>query len=576
MNTDIRGKGFGRLSKYMRPYRLEFIFIILVIVFLIFSEIANGWFFKAFFDNIVAMNLRKVYIVFIIGLVINLFMSICYYLRMVLITNFSEKIGIDLKKQLFEHIAKLPISYFNKSHSGDLISRLLNDTNEAKNGISSNLVQLIYGPLLSISVLIYMFIVNWKLAIVCASISPLTFITGKILGKLISINSKKLQETLGEVSSYCQDIINGITEIKCYKVEKVFISKFCAIADESLNCATMNNKLKSRMNGISNFVGFLAYAVVWGVGGYLSVKKQMSVGDLLVFTRLLDRLINPFSAFMNSWASFKHSISAADRVFEVLDIEPESAVQIEKKGKDILEKYDIEIKNLHFGYDGNEVFKDFSLKIREKEKFAIVGPSGSGKSTLLKLFLRLYELDDSYIKIGGLPIRNIDRKVLASLISYIPQSGFIFKGSIKDNIIFGREDISDEDVINASKIANAHHFISKFDRGYDTDVGEHGSKLSDGQKQRIIIARAIIKNAPILLMDEATSSLDSESESLIAEAMKTVIRDRTTIIVAHKLLTISDCDKIGVIKEGNLIEKGTHKELMELDGYYKKLYELQF
>lgn len=571
-----RGKGtFIRLIQFCKPYKIEFFVITFIIIFLIFSEIANGWFFKEFFDNITDKNFKATIYVFIIGVVINVLMSLCYYLRLRLVNNLAEKVGCDLKRNLFNHIVKLPVEIINGIHSGDLVSRVNNDVNEARNGISLNLVPLVYGPLLSFSVLIYMFCVNWKLATICTVISPITFFTGKVISKPIKENSKRVQETASDIGMFMQETVGGIVEIKSYNIEENIIIRFKNIINNNLNYGLKNNKLKSLMYGISNFIGFFNYAVIWSVGGYLAITGQMSAGELLVFTRLLDRVMNPFSTFMTSWVNFKYSLVAADRIFEILDLPEEknlcSLEEVNTYENNIL------IQKLTFGYSKDAyVIKGLDMKVNNSMRVGIVGESGCGKSTLLKLILGLYEAESGIIKINDRLVNDLNRRELSRLIAYIPQNGFLFNGTIKENILVGRENASNEEIIEAAKIAHAHNFICNLKKGYDTNIGENAGKLSGGEKQRIVLARAILKNSPIMIMDEATSALDAETEKNIIKSIKTNLKEKTIIIVSHRLLTLTDCDTIFVMKDGQVIDYGEHYDLLKESSYYKELFNSQF
>lgn len=582
--THSQENRFFRLIRYVRPYAFSFGLIIIFVFILVAAELANGWFFKEFINSIISKNFRACVIVFLIGLIINLIMSVCFYMRGLLVGNVSEKVGIDLKKELFQNILELPLAYFSDVHSGDLGSRLSNDVNLAKRGLGDNLVKLFSSPLLALAVLCYMFYVNWKLALVCACVSPLMFFAGKILGKLIRANGRSLQHSLGEANAFSQDAINGMLEIKGHKIESAILIKYTNICKTILRQALINNKLNSAMGGIANYIGFATYATLWGYGGFLAFAGKISVGDLMLFTRLLDRLLNPFTSLASSWADFQHSLAAAGRIFEIIDVRqhlrtaeraafPETAVndsQISEGGAPI------EFNNVDFSYGDEKTLSGFSLELRPLEKFAIVGPSGSGKTTVLKLLMGFYKPQTGEILINNVNFEYIGEKNLSDLISFMPQEGFIFKGTIRDNIVFGKKNISEEQVIHAAKTAHAHDFIETFANKYDTDVGEHGLKLSVGQKQRIIIARTVLKDSPILLMDEPTSSLDSESENIITNAINNLTRNKTSIVIAHRLSTILSADRIGVLKDGRIIELGNHNELMGMDGYYKKLYNLQF
>lgn len=343
---------FYRLIRYSKKYLGILITLILLMLFLVFAELANGWFFKEFIDNLVKHDMDMVIIVFLIGLGVNIFMSFALYLRELFTDKFGEKIGNDLREDLFAHIIHLPMSSLDKYHSGGLISLLLNDINLAKLAIGYNLLHLISSPLLAFSVLIYMFVINWKLAILCASISPLMFLSGKIYGIKIRQNTSRLQNSFDKYTTFAQESLQGITEIKCDSVENKITNKFSCICNSILENAIINCILASKLFFVTNFVGFLTYAILWGVGGWLTLQGEISVGDLLFFTRLLDRLINPFTQLANRWAQFQKSIASSKRIFEVMeektegDDEKSYGICISSK-KD----YTIKLNKINFSYD---------------------------------------------------------------------------------------------------------------------------------------------------------------------------------------------------------------------------------
>lgn len=496
---------------------------------------------------------------------------ICIYIKVRAIKH----VMLDIKLDVFRHVEQLPIPYHESCHSGELTSRLMNDINLIENAYNDELqivgVSLIGG----ISSAIIMFKLDWRLSII-------TIVMGIISARInISFASPlrklgdKLQNSLGVLNQHLGDIISGFRTSKMFNINSIitgrYINESNGIAATTIERAHKNSQLSS----INYLFGILSMIGIYIVGAYMVTKGMIDFSTVVAIVGLQKGINFMFLNFGRFFAQLQSSLAGASRIFEVLDQVPEQERYI--LNNDIRQNSMIAINNVKFSYENQKsLLENFDMEVSKGKVIALVGASGGGKSTIIKLLIGFYPIHSGNIIIDGKSITQYTLKELRELIAYVPQDAYLFNGTIEENIRYGRVNASREEIIEASKKANAHNFIMKMQDGYDTNIGEMGLKLSGGQKQCIAIARAFVKDAPILLLDEATSALDSASELLVQEGLNALIRGRTAIIVAHRLSTIENADTIYVIDNGKISEFGTHDELIRESKIYKNLYNIQF
>ena len=512
-----------------------------------------------------------------ISLIILLFFlkNLFNYLALFFITFLRNGILKDLREKLYEKSIKQSISFYSKKKKGDILSRITSDVLEIQHSFLSILELLIREPLTILFTLIVMFSINVNLTFFVIIFIPVSGLIISWIGKALKKFSLNVQKEQGEFLSILEETLTGLNIIKIFNAEESFIKKF----NSSLNnFFKFSNKLLNRQNiasPVSEFLGIVVIGcLLWYGGKMVLINDSLNATTFISFMALAYNILTPAKSISKSFYSLKKGDAAAERVIEIL--ESENAIEDTPYSININEfKSEINFKNIDFSYSRNFYLKDFSLEIKKGKSIALVGSSGSGKTTLVNLINRFYDTDSGKILIDNIEIKNIKLKSLRSLIGMVTQESILFNDTIKNNILIGDPAASEETLIKAAKIANAHEFIDSLPEKYLTNIGDGGNKLSGGQKQRLAIARAIIKNPPILILDEATSSLDSESEKSVQVALKNVMKNRTSIVIAHRLSTISNVDKIIVMEKGKIIESGTHKELLNTNSNYKKLVEIQ-
>ena len=483
----------------------------------------------------------------------------------------GTRIITDLRRALFVHIHKLPIQFFSKNRVGELMTRINSDTTLLMGLVNNVIGDVIRDPFSLIGCVVAMIFLDWKLAIIVLFIFPFCLLPIGIFGKRIRIASKEGQVQTGEMFSLAQESILGAKVVKAFQQENREIEKF-----SFLNMQVFKQAMRQlRARAITEPILFLL--ISFGLSGvlYYSYKEEISLALLVSFFVATAQMYKPFKKLSQIHLKIQKATPGAERVFEILDKE----IEIENSQDAIklnLPINSLEFKYVSFSYDENHVLNNISFKIKSDKCIAIIGSSGAGKSTLVNLVPRFYDVSDGSILINDVDIKKIDITSLRSQIGIVTQDTMLFNLSIRENISYGVPDASIENVINAAKRANAHSFIEKMEDGYDTIIGERGSLLSGGMAQRISIARALLKDSPILILDEATSALDTESERLVQEAINELMKNRTVLVIAHRLSTIANADEIIVLDEGHIVEQGSHDELMNINGKYRYFYELQF
>ena len=577
----------GSIRRYMnfvKPYRREIIATLIVGVIKFAIPLLIPIMIKYVIDDIIgndglppAEKIQKLFLVLSIMLIIFVFFRPpIEYFRQYFAQGTGNRVLFDIRDRLFDHIQKLSFKYYSNHRTGEVISRVINDVEQTKDFVITGLMN-IWLDLATIFIAIgFMLTMDVKLTIVSLIVFPLyAFSVKYFFGNLRRLTRVRSQ-ALAEMQSFLHERVQGMPVIKSFAIEDYTKEKFKEQNVNFLTKALNQTRWTAKSFAVVNTITDLAPLIVMAYAGYQVIHGNLTVGTLAAFIAYVDRLYDPLRRLVNSSTTLTQAIASMDRVFEFIDekydiTDRSNAIEC----KDV--KGNIVFDHVSFAYNENEpeVLKNINLEIQSGETIALVGMSGGGKSSLVSLISRFYDVTKGRILLDGIDIREFKVRSLRDQIGMVLQDNILFSDSVKNNILLGRPDASDEEVFAAAKAANAHDFIMNLVDGYDTKVGERGVKLSGGQKQRIAIARVFLKNPPILILDEATSALDLESEHLIQEAIEKLAKDRTTFIVAHRLSTITHADRIILIENGQIMESGTHEELMKKQGNYYKLFQVQ-
>jgi len=513
----------------------------------------------------------------VIALVLSLFLlkNLFSYLASFFITYLRNGVLKDLRNNLYKKIVNQPIAFFSDQRKGDIMSRMIGDVNEVQNSMLSALESFIREPLTIIFSILVMLGISVKLTLFTFIFIPIAAAVISKIGKSLKKNSIAVQQEQGRFLSLIEETIGGLRVIKAFNAESIFSKRF---ADSSQTFNRLSNKVMNRQNlgsPMSEFLGILMIAVLlWFGGSLVLVDKTLEGTQFIAFMGLAYNILTPAKAISRASYDMRRGNAAAERILEILDYdnpikERENPVVI----KDFTTA--ITLNNVTFAYAEQPVLTDFSLEVPKGKTVALVGQSGSGKSTIANLITRFYDVNQGAILIDGVDVKDMQTASLRKLIGVVSQDSILFNDTIKNNLLIGKPDATDEELITAAKIANAYEFINDLPEGFDTNIGDAGSKLSGGQKQRLSIARAVLKNPPIMVLDEATSALDTESERLVQNALENMMKHRTSIVIAHRLSTIQNADLIVVMQKGRIVEQGTHSELIQKNGMYKRLVEMQ-
>ena len=515
--------------------------------------------------------LLAVVLVIVTFLLKNLF----NYLASYHITHLKNGVLRDLRQKMYYKIIDLPISYYSEKRKGDIMARMLGDVNEVQNSFFSILELIVKEPLTIVFTIIAMLNISVNLTLFVFVFIPVSgFIISKI-GKSLKSKSTRAQQESGYFISLVEESLSGLKVVKSYNAESLFKKRF----DNSINTLMkITNSIGNKNNlasPMSEFMGIVTIAtLLWYGGNLVLVDKTLEGSLFLVYMLLSYNILTPAKNISKASYAVKNGLAAAERVFEVLEIENAITNHKEAEVKNTFDSK-IEISNINFKYEEENVLKDFSLEVIKGQTVALVGQSGSGKSTIANLLTRFYDVNEGTIQIDGIDIKKLNLSSLRGLIGLVTQDSILFNDSIRANIALGKEDATDEEIVEALKIANAYEFVKDLPNGIHTNIGDSGNKLSGGQKQRLSIARAVLKNPPIMILDEATSALDTESEKLVQMALENMMQNRTSIVIAHRLSTIQKANKIVVMQKGRIVEQGTHEELIALNGTYNKLVSMQ-
>lgn len=509
-------------------------------------------------------------------IILFLFRNVFRYLAMYFLANVRNNVVRDLRNDMYNKVLILPLSYYSEQRKGDIIARMTADVQEVEWSIMSSLEMIFRDPIQIISFIITLFLISPKLTVFVLVLLPISgFLIGRI-GKSLKRSSQKGQLRMGYILSMIEETLSGLRIIKAFNAISFADRKFRKTNQEYTRLMIRLYRKRDLASPLSEFLGAVVLSVVLWFGGLLifTPGNLLDASVFLVYLTIVSQVIPPAKSITQAYYNIQKGAASVERIRQVLE-EPEVIEQKPDaiKKKDF--KSDINFRKVFFSYVTEPVLKNIDLKIAKGKTIAVVGPSGAGKSTLVDLLPRFYDCISGEILIDGIPIRDMVIGDLRGLMGIVSQESILFNDTVFNNIAFGMEHISEEEVINAAKVANAHEFIERMPLGYNTNIGDRGVKMSGGQRQRLSIARAVLKNPPILILDEATSALDTESERLVQQALENLMKNRTSIVIAHRLSTIKFADEIIVLQNGELIERGTHNDLLSNNKVYRKLYELQ-
>ena len=584
---DFKGT-IKKLINYLNPYKLG---ILLVIVFAIGSSVFNivgpkilGNATTKIFDGLVSkvsnsgggIDFDSILRTLTILASLYVISSIFSFIQTFITSDISQKVSYNLRKSISEKINKLPLNYYDKKTNGEVLSRVTNDIDAISQNLNQILSQMITAVTTLIGVLVMMLSISVTMTLVSLIVIPLSLIMMMLVVKKSQKHFRSQQEFLGHTNGHIEEMYSGHNIMKAFNGEDKAIEEFDKLSDTLYNSAWKSQFLSGMMMPIMTFIGNLGYVIVAIMGGFLAIRNKIQVGDILAFIQYVKSFMQPISQTAQISNVMQQTAAAAERVFEFLE-EEEVVEDVEKSIPTEGIQGAVEFENVKFGYNEEKIIiNDFSINIKPGQKVAIVGPTGAGKTTIVKLLMRFYELNSGNILIDGHDYRDFTRNDLRKMFGMVLQDTWLFNGSIMENIRYGRLDASDEEVIKAAKLAHADHFIKTLADGYNMEINEEANNISQGQKQLLTIARAILSDPKILILDEATSSVDTRTEVLIQQAMENLMEGRTSFIIAHRLSTIKNADVILVMKDGDIIEQGSHEELLKSKGFYSELYNSQF
>lgn len=627
------------LWRFIKPSKWLYIQLIVYMLGGIGMTVIFTWFLQQLTDAALSGNVGKITELLLQGILVVIINSMLTYLSSYIGTAAVQQVKRDMKNTIFGHMVRLEARYYNKHHSGEFVSRLTNDINNLDGAIGGNLVQMIRLPLMALASLLYMLTINWRLSVICLMLVPVAAVAGSMFGKLLRKNTRQIQEYLSRMQGFLHETFSASPIIRSFTLAGLMTRQYEKHNAHLMGLEMKQARIRGMFQVGSAAVGSATFFLSMGLGAYFVAEQTMSVGNLVAFNNLMHQMVAPLSGLAGLWGGFQRSLSSAERIVHVLEEkaepgfpeeddpsaegagtgqagaaaaagaavavtataagataagavpaersdvmvrEPETAVDSAKEP--VREDLsggpyppEIILQNVSFTYEnGAPVLEQLNLTVPAGKVVALVGHSGAGKSTLLSLLQGFYKPDQGELLLDGMPMGRIPLGTLRRSIAYVPQETFLFSGTIRENIGYGRLGAGQEEIRQAAKAANALDFINRLPDGFDTEVGERGARLSGGQRQRIAIARAILKDAPVLLLDEATSALDTETEHLVQEALARLMHRRTTIVIAHRLSTIQNADLIAVMDHGKVVETGTHWELLRRKGHYFKLYQMQF
>ena len=584
---DFKGT-MGKLFQYLGQYRIAILFVVLFAIgsaiFSIVGPKVLGQATTEIFNGLVSkitgegggIDFGKIGNILIFLLCLYAVSSLFSFIQGYIMTGVSQKVSYNLRKAISEKINRMPMKYFETRTHGEVLSRVTNDVDTLSMSLNQSMTQIITSATTLIGVLVMMLSISWLMTLVALVILPVSMALISVIVKHSQKYFRSQQEYLGHVNGQVEEVYGGHNIVRAFNGEKAVTDQFNRYNDTLYGSAWKSQFFSGLMQPLMSFVGNLGYVMVSILGGWLAIRNTIEVGDIQSFIQYVRSFNQPIAQVAQVANMLQSTAAAAERVFEFLDEEEEDQTVEHPVSIDGL-KGAVEFQHVRFGYNADRIIiHDFNAEVMAGQKVAIVGPTGAGKTTMVKLLMRFYDVNEGRILVDGHDIRDFNRSELRQMFGMVLQDTWLFSGSIRDNIRYGRLDATDEEVIAAARAAHVHHFIETLPGGYDMEIDEEASNISQGQKQLLTIARALLADPPILILDEATSSVDTRTELLIQEAMDNLMKGRTSFIIAHRLSTIRDADLILVMKDGDIVEQGNHEQLLEAGGFYAGLYNAQF
>ncbi|KAJ51117.1 ATP-binding cassette subfamily B protein [Clostridium tetanomorphum] len=585
---DFKGT-LKRLVKYIAPYKIQLIIVlitaILSTVFSILSPKILGYATQKLFEGIM-MKFRKVpgaaidfqYIGRIVLILIALYIisSAFSYIQQYVMAGVSQKTVYNMRKDLENKLGRMPLKYFDSKPHGETLSRFTNDMDNISTTLQQSLTQLITSIITIIGIIVMMLTISPLMTIIALIVLPVSILLIRPILKKSQKYFTNQQKYLGNLNGHIEEMYTGHNIVKAFKHEEKSIKEFKDINEKLYSAGWKAQFVSGLIMPLMSFINNVGYVAVCVTGGYLATKRIINVGEIQAFIQYMRRFSQPINQTANIANIIQSTVASAERVFEILDEEEE--IPDSKEGK-IIEnpKGEVKFQHVNFSYKKETtLIEDMNIDVKQGETIAIVGPTGAGKTTIVNLLMRFYEINEGKITIDGVDIKELKRENLRNIFGMVLQDTWSFNGTIRENIAYGREGATEEEIIQAAKTAHADHFIRTLPDGYDTVLNEEASNISQGQKQLLTIARAILADPAILILDEATSSIDTRTEVYIQKAMNNLMKGRTSFVIAHRLSTIRDADLILVMNAGKVIEQGNHQELLEKGGFYSELYNSQF
>jgi ATP-binding cassette subfamily B multidrug efflux pump len=584
---DFKGT-MGKLIDYLGSYKIG---ILVVMVFAIASTVFTiigpkilGRATTKLFEGVMAkiagtgagIDFDFIGRIILITIALYLVSTIFSFIQGWIMSGISVDITYRFRKDIAKKINRMPFRYFDNTSQGEVLSRITNDVDTVNQTLNQSLSQIITSVVTVVGVLIMMLTISWKMTLVALTIIPVSGIVVMLIVRQSQKYFTQQQEYLGHINGHVEEMFGGHLVMKAFNGEAESVEKFEGFNDTLYNSAWKSQFLSGLMMPIMRFIGNLGYVGISILGGYLAIQKAITVGDIQAFIQYVNNFTQPITQIANISNVLQQTAAAAERVFEFLEEEEEVPEAADPVMPDVIQGH-VEFQNVQFGYDPDEmVIHDFSADVKPGQKIALVGPTGAGKTTMVKLLMRFYDVNQGAILVDGHDIKDYKRADLRCLFGMVLQDTWLYNDSIMENIRYGRPGASDEEVIRAAKAAHVDHFVRTQSEGYDLVLNEEASNISQGQKQLMTIARAIVADPSMLILDEATSSVDTRTEVLIQKAMDNLMKNRTSFIIAHRLSTIRNADRILVMNEGDIVEQGNHEELLTKNGFYAELYNSQF
>jgi ATP-binding cassette subfamily B protein len=585
---DFKGS-LRRLLGYMRPHQLSLVFVliltILSTVFNIFSPKIMGQATTVLFEGMLAkmrgvpgasIDFEAVGRILMLLAGLYVISAIFSYLQQLLMVNVSQKTVYTMREDISSKLSKLPLKYYDATTHGEILSRVTNDVDTVSQSLQQSVTQVITSLISIIGVLIMMLTISPVMTLITLGMLPVSAFISIFIARRSQKYFIRQQKILGELNGHVEEILTGHTIVKAYGLEEDAVAQFVRVNDQLYDTGWKAQFVSGTIMPLINFVGNIGYVAIAVVGGIFTSRGMITIGDIQAFIQYSRQFTMPITQMASIANVLQSTVAAAERVFELLDEEEEpeddhqAVVLTNPRGE-------IQMQDVSFGYDpAKPVIRNLNLQVQPGQLVAIVGPTGAGKTTLVNLLMRFYDVGEGSITFDGHNIMNLNRGNLRTMFGMVLQDTWLFEGTIKENIAYGRQGASEEEIISAAKAAHADHFIRTLPEGYDTILGEDASSISQGQRQLLTIARAILADPAVLILDEATSSVDTRTERLIQEAMAKLMEGRTSFVIAHRLSTILDADRILVINHGEIVEQGTHGELLAQGGFYAELYNSQF